>query len=139
MLQHRLSRAKLWLGAVLILGAASISPAALAEPTDLAELAASPLDHIDTEIEVSGHCLQGGADGDVLGYECTTDGPVWINATIVEPDSVRERLDGECSGKDTDDCRVTIRFVPRSYSTSSTVKPGSDITIFNTAKAELSF
>lgn len=127
------------MGAVLILGAAFFSPAALAEPTDLAKLAASPLDFLDKEVEVTGHCLKNGAKGDVIGYECTTDGPVWVNANTIEPDAVREKLDGECSGKSDDACRVTIRFVPRSFSTSDFIEPGKTITVFNTGKAELSF
>jgi hypothetical protein len=136
--QHRKSRVRFRLAVILILGAVFISPA-LAEPTDLAKLAANPLDYLDKEVEVTGHCLKNGAKGDVIGYECTTDGPVWVNANSIEPDAVREKLDGECSGKDDESCRVTIRFVPRSFSTSGFIEPGKTITIFNTGKAELSF
>ena len=133
-------RVKCCLTGLVILGAAFVSPAALAETADLEKLVASPLDYLGKTVEVAGYCVKGGVKGDVLGYECTTDGTVYINAVDVAPDAAKEKVDESCKGEGRDSaCRVTIRFVPHSFTTSSVIEPDKTITIFTTEKAELSF
>ena len=38
-----------------------------------------------------------------------------------------------------DECRATVKFVPHSYSSSSVIEPGKDVTIFNAKKATVNF
>ncbi|HXG79393.1 MAG TPA: hypothetical protein VNJ31_08670 [Methyloceanibacter sp.] len=116
------------------------SAAALAEPDDLDTLAASPQDYLGKEIEVTGYCVKGGVKGDVLGYECMTQGTVYVDTDAIEPADAEEKLNGSCKDKPQDSgCQATIRFVPHSFTTSNVLEPDRVITIFNTKKAELSF
>jgi hypothetical protein len=123
-----------------LLGAALLSTAAFAEADNLESLAAAPQTFIGKEVEVAGYCVKGGVKGDVLGYECTTEGTVYVDAGAVEPEAAKEKLNGTCKDQPKEAaCRATIRFVPHSVSTSNVLEPGKTITIFNTKKAELSF
>jgi hypothetical protein len=123
----------------IVLGAAICSPPASAEPSDLASLASDPQSFLGEDVEVTGYCVKGGVKGDVLGYECKTDGTIYVNATGIEPASAKEKLDG-CKGDKQDaGCRATIRFVPHSFTTSNVLEPDKSITIFNTKKAEIAF
>jgi len=124
---------------LLLVGVASVSPAALAEPNDLASLESAPQDYLGKEVEVTGYCVKGGVKGDVLGYECTTEGTVYVDTGTIEPAAAKEKIDATCNGKYEEACRATIRFVPHSVSTSNVLEPGKTITIFNTKKAELNF
>jgi hypothetical protein len=124
----------------LLVGVTFVAPAAFAEPADLADLAASPHDYLDNEVEITGYCVKGGLKGDVLGYECTTEGTVYVNTGDIEPAAAKEKVEVSCNGEKQDAaCRATIRFVPHSFSTSNVIEPNKTITIFNTKKAELSF
>ena len=124
----------------LLVGMTFVSPAAFAEAADLADLAASPQDYLDKEIEIAGYCVKGGVKGDVLGYECMTEGTVYVDASDIEPATAKEKVDGSCKDNAHDAaCRATIRFVPHSFTTSNVLEPNKTITIFNTKKAELSF
>jgi hypothetical protein len=126
--------------AALLVVAALVSPAATAEPTDLTKLVSSPQDYLDKEVEIVGYCVKGGVKGDVLGYECTTEGTVYVDAGTIEPAAAREKVDASCKGEQQDAaCRATIRFVPHSFTTSNVLEENKTITIFNTKKAELSF
>jgi hypothetical protein len=122
-----------------IIGVTIAAAVAIAEPSDLAKLASDPQSFLDKEVELSGFCVKGGLEGDVLGYECRTDGTIYVNATDMEPASAKEKLDG-CKGEKPDEsCRATIRFVPHSFTTSNVLEADKSITIFNTKKAALSF
>lgn len=124
----------------LLIGVTFVAPAAFAEPTDLADLAANPHDYLDKEVEITGYCVKGGLKGDVLGYECMTEGTVYVDASDIEPAAAKEKVDGSCKDNAQDAaCRATIRFLPHSFTTSNVLEPGKTITIFNTKKAELSF
>jgi hypothetical protein len=124
---------------LLILAAAFVFPAA-ASATDLKDLTVSPLDYIGKEVEIAGYCVKGGVNGDVLGYECTTEGAVYVDADDVEPAAAKQKVDESCKGKGQDAaCRATIRFTPHSFTTSTKVEADKSITIFNADKAELSF
>jgi hypothetical protein len=126
--------------AALLALAALVSTAALAEPTDMTKLVSSPQDYLDKEVEIAGYCVKGGVKGDVLGYECTTEGDVYVDAGTIEPEAAREKVDANCKGEQQDAaCRATIRFVPHSFTTSNVLEENKTITIFNTKKAELTF
>ena len=127
------------LALIALLGAALLSPAALAEPSDLEELTANPQKFLGQEVEIQGFCVKGGRSGDVLGYECVTDGGVYVDADDIAPDTAKTKLADICGVKRSDDCRATIRFTPHSYTSSAVIEAGKDVVIFNTAKAEVSF
>jgi len=129
--------------ALLVSGLSLLPPAAIAGPVDWHDLAANPENYLGKEIEVAGYCAQGGAKGDVLGYECATEGTVYIDARGVEPDAAKQKVDKNCGGMDVIErssfCRATLRFTPHSFTTSTTIEPDKSITVFNADKAELSF
>lgn len=138
--QNTKRRLRRRLAGFLTLGAAFVFPSAVAVSADLKDLAASPQDYLGKEVEVAGYCVKGGVNGDVLGYECTTEGTVYVDADDVQPAAAKEKVDERCKGKEQDGaCRATIRFVPHSFTTSTVVEPNKTITIFNADKAELSF
>jgi len=127
---------------LLVLGAALSAPAALAASADLADLAAKPGNYLGQEVEVVGYCVKGGVKGNVLGYECITEGTVRVTADDIEPATAKEKLDVGCNGADaaqSEACRVTLRFEPHSYTTSSVIEPGKDIVVLNAKKAVVSF
>jgi len=125
---------------LLILAASFILPPAAALCADLEDLARSPQDYLGKEVEISGYCVKGGVNGDVIGYECTTESTIYVDADAVEPAAAKEKVDESCKDKDQDSaCRATIRFTPHSFTTSTKIVPDKSITIFNTDKAELSF
>lgn len=125
--------------AILAIATAALaSPAALAEPTDLEALAESPQTFLGEEVEIVGFCVKGGVKGDVLGYECTTEAGVYLNAGDIEPETAKAKL-GDCGVSKDDACSATIRFAPHSYTTSAVIEPGKNITVFHAAKAALSF
>ena len=68
---------------------------------------------------------------------------MYVNARAVEPDTAKNKVDENCGGKDvierSSECRVTLRFTPHSFTTSSMIEPDKSVTIFNADKAELSF
>ncbi|MEZ5874901.1 MAG: hypothetical protein R3D30_08740 [Hyphomicrobiales bacterium] len=126
------------LGIFSILGAALCAPA-LAEPLDLKDLAAHPENYLGQEVELEGFCVKGGRSGDVLGYECITDDGVYVDAGDIAPDSAKQKLADICGVKHSDDCRATIRFSPRSYTTSAVIEPGKDVVVFNADKVDVTF
>lgn len=79
-------RARTRIAALLVAGTALIAPAAFAEPTDLEALANTPRAFLGQEVEMVGYCVKGGRTGGVLGYECTTDAGVYVDADEIEPD-----------------------------------------------------
>lgn len=128
-------RVKSLLPAFLIVGLALAAPA-LAEPTDVQTLTKNPQDFLGEEVVLEGYCLKGGRSGDVLGYECTTEDGVYVDADDIEPEDAKAKLSGDCAGGS---CRVTVQFVPHSYTTSGVIEPGKDVTVFNAEKAKVSF
>jgi len=131
------------LAGLVVLGLSLLPAPAIADPVDWHDLSASPTEYLGKEIEITGYCAQGGAKGDVLGYECATEGTVYVDARAVEPDAAKQKVDESCGGKDvierSSSCRVTLRFTPHSFTTSTMVEPNKSVTIFNADKAELSF
>jgi hypothetical protein len=138
--RNKKSRLSRRLADLVILATAFVLPAAVAAAADLKDLAAKPQDYLGKEVEVAGYCVKGGVNGDVLGYECTTEGSVYVDASNVEPAAAKQKVDESCKSKEQDaTCRATIRFTPHSFTTSTKVEPNKTITIFNADKAELSF
>jgi hypothetical protein len=133
--QHEAQIAGRYLVGLLVSGALLFSSAAFAASTDMQDLHKKPQNYLGQEVEIVGVCVKGGKKGDVLGYECTTEEGIYVDARDVEPETVKKKLDGGCVG---DSCRVTIRFMPHSYTTSAVVEPGKDITIFSADKATVS-
>ena len=134
LIQHDAQTAR-HLAGLLILGVALLLPAGVAGATDLQDLAKKPQSFLGEDVEIVGVCVKGGTKGDVLGYECTTEEGIYVDARDVEPEAAKKKLDAGCDG---DACSVTIHFTPHSYSSSSMVEPGKDITIFNADKATVS-
>lgn len=132
--QHEAQNLGRTLVGLLVSGALLFSSAAFAASTDMQDLQTKPENYLGQEVEIVGVCVKGGKKGDVLGYECTTEEGIYVDTRDVEPEAAKEKLDG-CDG---DSCRVTIRFMPHSYTTSSGVEPGKDVTIFNADKATVS-
>jgi hypothetical protein len=131
---------KRYIGGLLIVSATSIFAVAAASATDLKDLTMSPLDYIGKEVEIAGYCVKGGVNGDVLGYECTTEGGVYVDTDDVEPAAAKQKVDESCKGNGHDAaCRATIRFTPHSFTTSTKVEADKTVTIFNADKAKLSF
>jgi len=123
---------------VLIAGLAFAAPAALAEPTDLAELTKSPQKFLGEDVEMRGYCIKGGRAGDVLGYECTTEAGVYVDAHDVEPETAKQKL-ADCGATKSEECQVTVRFAPHSYTTSGVIEPDKNVIVFNTEKATVTF
>jgi len=131
--KHRVTR---HLVGVALCGAALFSPLALAASTSLQELASKPQDYLGQEVEMKAYCVKNGRSGDVIGYECTSQDGVYVDADDIEPEAAKEKLAGDCAGGG---CMATIQFVPHSYSTSSAIEPGKTVTVFNAEKAKVSF
>ena len=56
----------------------------MARGITLTELTADPGRYLRQELEITrGYCVQGGASGNETGYQCSTDGNVWITARVV--------------------------------------------------------
>jgi hypothetical protein len=130
---HRMTRR---LVGVAVCGTAVLSPLALAASTSLQELASKPQDYLGQEVEMEGYCVKNGRSGDVIGYECTSEDGVYVDADDIEPEAAKEKLAGDCAGGS---CKATIQFVPHSYSISAAIEPGKTVTVFNADKAKVSF
>jgi hypothetical protein len=126
------------LAAGLVAGFAFAATAAMAEPSDLKDLAKNPQEYLDQEVEIVGFCVKGGRSGDVLGYECTTDAGIYVDADEIEPETAKETF-GDCGLSQDDACRATIQFVPHSFTTSGVIEPGKSVIVFNSKNAKISF
>ncbi|MGH6864702.1 MAG: hypothetical protein ACREDO_00605 [Methyloceanibacter sp.] len=125
-----------------VAGMALLPAAVTAESVKVEDLASNPQSYLGKEVELVGQCSKGGAGGDVLGYECTTEETVYVDARKVEPKSVKQKFDKDCVGKaasGSESCRAIIRFVPHSFTTSTKIESGKNVVVFNTDKAEASF
>jgi hypothetical protein len=105
----------------LIAGAAS----GAARRVSLSELAADPGRYMGHELEIArGYCVQGGVSGNEQGYQCSTDGNIWIDARSLAPASARRKIDANCGGIDAIErnrpCGARIRFTPSSMQKANT-------------------
>lgn len=116
---------------------------AVAGITDWEKLADDPGSYIDKPVEVIGYCAQGGVKGDVDGYQCSTEGDLYISTPEIKPDFAKRKIEENCGGMDvverSDFCRAKISFTPRSVSTSTTLEAGKTITVISTDIATLKF
>jgi hypothetical protein len=131
------------IGVAALLGALLLPTAALADLMDWEKLADDPESFIDKPVEVIGYCAEGGVKGDVDGYQCSTDGDVYISTPEIKPDSAVRKIEENCGGLDvverSDFCRAKISFTPQSVFTSTTLEPGKTITVISTDIATLKF
>ena len=116
---------------------------AVAGIMDWERLADDPESYIDKPVEVIGYCAEGGVKGDVDGYQCSTEGDLYISMTDIEPDFAKRKIEENCGGLDvverSDFCRAKISFTPRSISTSKELEAGKTITVISTDIATLKF
>ena len=116
---------------------------AVAGIMDWERLADDPESYIDKPVEVIGYCAEGGVKGDVDGYQCSTEGDLYIATPEIKPDFAKRKIEENCGGMDvverSDFCRAKVSFTPQSVSTSTTLEPGKTITIISTDIATLKF
>jgi hypothetical protein len=117
--------------------------AAFAGLMDWERLADDPESFIGKPVEVLGYCAEGGVTGDVDGYQCSTEGDLYIATPEIKPDFAIRKIEENCGGLDvverSDFCRAKISFTPQSVSTSTTLEPGKTSTIISTDIATLRF
>lgn len=122
--------------AFLFAGLAWLACGTQARASELEDLVKSPQKYLGQEVEMKAHCIKGGRSGDVLGYECTTKGGVYLNTGDVTPDDAKDKLANECAGGK---CEATVTFEPHSYSVSGVIEPDREVVIFNAKTAKVSF
>src|SRR4051812_42699295 len=67
----------------------------------LSALVKDPGRYLGHELELArGYCVQGGVSGHESGYQCSTDGKVWIAARALSPASAKKKVDANCGGMD---------------------------------------
>jgi hypothetical protein len=108
------------------------------------ELAADPGRYMGQQIEIAAaYCTQGGASGAGSGYQCSTDGDVYIAARALSPASAKNKVDESCGGIDLIErssfCRVRIRFTPSSFGKSNDINPPKTVLLVNTTEVYLTF
>jgi hypothetical protein len=110
---------------------------------DWEKLANDPESFIGKPGEVLGYCAEGGVKGDIDGYQCLTEGDLYILTPEIKPDFAIRRVEENCGGLDvverSEFCRTKISFAPQSVSTSTTLESGKTITIISTDIATLKF
>jgi len=116
---------------------------AVAGIMDWEKLADDPDSHIGKPVEVIGYCAEGGVKGDVDGYQCSTEGDLYISTPDIKPDFAKGKIEENCGGLDVVErssfCRAKISFTPQSVSTSTELEAGKTITIISTDIATLKF
>ncbi|MGE5260871.1 MAG: hypothetical protein ACM3MH_08325 [Actinomycetota bacterium] len=126
-----------------LLGVLLLPAVALADVMDWKKLDDDPAGFIGKPIEVLGYCAQGGVNGDADGYQCSTEGNLYISTPAIKPASARKKIEENCGGLDvverSDFCRAKISFTPQSVSTSTELEPGKTITIISTDIATVKF
>jgi hypothetical protein len=108
------------------------------------ELAADPGRYMGQQLEIAAaYCTQGGASGTGPGYQCSTDGDVYIATLALLPASAKEKVDANCGGMDfierSSFCRARIRFTPSSFGKSNDIDPPKSVLLVNTAEVYLTF
>ena len=110
---------------------------------DWEKLADDPESYIGKPVEVLGYCAQVGVKGDVDGYQCSTEGDLYISTPEIKPDFAKRKIEENCGGLDVVErssfCRAKMSFTPESVSASTTLEPGKTITIISTDIATLKF
>ena len=104
---------------VVFLGLVVSAAFGAARRITLAELTTDPGSYLGHELEITrGYCAQGGVSGNETGYQCSTDGNVWIAARALSPASAKKKVDENCGGIDVIErsrfCGARITFTPSS-------------------------
>ena len=127
----------------MLLVALLLPTAALAGVMDWEKLADDPESFIGKQVEVLGYCAEGGVKGDIDGYQCSTEGDLYIVTPEIKPDFAMRKIEENCGGLDvverSDFCRARISFTPRSVATSTELEQGKTITVISTDIATLKF
>jgi hypothetical protein len=108
------------------------------------ELAAEPGRYMGQQLEIAAaYCAASDASGAGSGYQCVTDGEVYIAARALSPASAKKKVDANCGAIDLIErssfCRVRIRFTPGSFGYSSDIDPPKSVLLVNTAEVNLTF
>jgi hypothetical protein len=111
----------------------------------LTELTADPGRYLGHELELArGYCVQGGVSGNETGYQCSTDGNVWIAARTVSPASAKKKVDASCGGLDAIErssfCGARITFTPSSMEkTNRNIDSPNTVLLLYAPEAHLTF
>jgi hypothetical protein len=108
------------------------------------ELAGDPGRYMGQQLEIAAaYCVQGGISGTGAGYQCSTDGDVYIAARTLSPASAKNKVDASCGGLDLIErssfCRARVRFTPSSFEKSNDIDPPKTVLLVNTAEVYLTF
>lgn len=122
--------------AFLVAGVGLFACVTQVQASELADLIKSPQKYLGQQVEMKAHCTKGGRSGDVLGYECTTKGGVYLDTDDITPDEAKEKFADDCAGGK---CEATVTFEPHSYSVSGVIEPDKEVVIFNAKTAKVSF
>ncbi len=127
----------------VLLAALLLPSVAAAGIIDWEKLADDPDSYIGKSVEVLGYCAEGGVNGDAEGYQCSTEGDLYIATPEIKPDFAKKKVEENCGGMDVIErssfCRAKISFTPQSVSTSTTLEPGKTVTVISTDIATLKF
>ena len=103
------------------------------------KFADDPDSYIGKPVQVLGYCAQDDADG----YQCSTEGDLYIVAADIKPEFAKKKIEENCGGMDVIErssfCRAMISFTPKSVSTSTTLEPGKTVTVISADIAMLKF
>ena len=108
------------------------------------ELAAHPDRYVGREIEIAaGYCTQAGIFGAGRGYNCSTDGDVYIAARELLPASEKKKVNASCGGLDLIErssfCLARVRFTPTSFRKSHDIDPPKAVILINTEVVYLKY
>jgi hypothetical protein len=81
-------------------GALLLPTAALADPMDWEKLADDPESFIGKPVEVLSYCAEGGVKGDLDGYQCATEGDLYISTPEIKPDFAIRKIEENCGDPD---------------------------------------
>jgi hypothetical protein len=80
------------LALIVLAVATALAQAGSAKQITWGELAANPGRYMGQQLEIAAvYCAQGGASGTGPGYQCSTEGNVYIGAPIVSPAGAKKK------------------------------------------------
>jgi hypothetical protein len=126
--------------AIVLAGLVASAASGAAMRLAISQLAADPGRYLGHELEIArGYCIQ--ADS---GYQCSTDGNVWIVARALAPAAAKRKVDANCGGIDAVErsasCGARIRFTPSSMEkTNTAVDPPNTVLLLNAPEVYLTF
>ena len=111
----------------------------------LTELTADPGRYLGHELQINRvYCVQGGVSGNETGYQCSTDGNVWIAVRTLSPASAKKKVDASCGGLDAIErspfCGARITFTPSSMEkTNHDIESPKTVLLLYAPEAHLTF